>query len=173
MIKYSIALVVEGDDFQESEDENGESKKDYVGITEGRRQAVTYLAQKAALSVDGAETEVEVIDRPFNIAGMGAVTDAMAMRAAAESRAWTSDLMGKVGLLVAFVLAFFLLRHLMKNATIIPGDEEESEDVKEIPAATLEDMRRQEVAAEISQLSMDDPQAIAALLRSWMSEEED
>ncbi|MCF6284144.1 MAG: hypothetical protein L3K26_03005, partial [Candidatus Hydrogenedentes bacterium] len=75
--------------------------------------------------------------------------------------------------LLLIIVGFLVVRRLLKNSTVIPAAEHEEEEVKEIPAATLEDMRRQEVAAEISQLSMDDPEAVAALLRSWMTAEEE
>ncbi len=172
VIKYKIALVVQGDETREVENENGELKKEYVGLTEGLRTTLTALAQNA-VSVEGAETEVSIVDHPFNIAGLGLVSDAIASREAAASRAFSSNMISMGVQLLMIIIGFLGIRKLLRNSTIIPGDEKPEEEAREIPAATLEDMRRQEVSSEISQLSMDDPEAVAALLRSWMSADED
>ena len=58
----------------------------------------------------------------------------------------------------------------MKRALVLPAAEEE--EVVEIPEATKEDMRRMEVASEVDRLSQNEPENVAALLRSWMGEEE-
>ena len=71
------------------------------------------------------------------------------------------------------ILGFFLVRMFLRRAIAVPAVAEEEEGVAEIPEATREDMRRQEVANEIAQLAMDEPDTIAMLLRSWLSEEED
>lgn len=172
VLKYKIALVVQGDDTREVENETGEPTQEYVGITESLRGALTALAE-SAVSIDGVETEVSIVDHPFNIAGLGVVSEAIASREAAEYRAWTGNLVSMGIQLFLILVGLFAISRLLRNSIIIPGTEEDEEEVREIPAATLEDMRRQEVAAEISQLSMDDPEAVAALLRSWMTVDED
>lgn len=68
------------------------------------------------------------------------------------------------------VIAFILIRVFMSRALSVPTIEEE--EVVEIPEATKEDMRRMEIASEVERLSREEPEAVAALLRSWMSEED-
>jgi len=173
VVKYKIALVVQGDDMREVEGEDGEAGPVYAGITDSLRNALTALAQ-SAVSLEGVETEVSIVDHPFSIAGLGVVGDAIATREAAERREWTGNMVSMGLQLLLILIGLFAISRLLRNSIIIPGAEEEvEEEVREVPAATLEDMRRQEVAAEIAQLSMDDPQAVAALLRSWMVIEED
>lgn len=173
VVKYSVALVVQGDDVQRETDADGNVVNEtYVGITEKLRTACEQLAQSAVLLENGTP-EISIIDHPFQTAGVAAVNAALEGQVMAEQMAMRQNWYLSLGLLLAIIVAFFILRSLMKKAVVFPQDEKPEEKVREIPAATLEDMRRQEVAAEISQLSMEDPEAVAALLRSWMSQEED
>lgn len=172
VVKYSVALVVQGDNVQRETDADGKVVETYNGITEKLKSACQQLAQSAVL-VENGQAEVNIIDHPFQTAGVAAVNAAIENRAATEQMAMRQDWYTALGLFAMIVIALFIVRSMLKKAIIWPQDEKPEEKVKEIPAATLEDMRRQEVAAEISQLSLEDPEAIAALLRSWMSMDED
>ncbi len=172
VVKYKIALIVQGDKTLDVEGEDGTITQEYDGITDRLMRALTAVTE-SAVSIEGVDTEVEILDHPFNIAGLGLVSEAIASREASEQRAWSNNLISMGVQLLLIIVGFLVVRRLLKNSTVIPAAEHEEEEVKEIPAATLEDMRRQEVAAEISQLSMDDPEAVAALLRSWMTAEEE
>jgi flagellar biosynthesis/type III secretory pathway M-ring protein FliF/YscJ len=116
---------------------------------------------------------VSIIDHNFETAGVAALDEVIRSRAESEQMAMRQNWYLTAGLLIAFVVALFLIRSMLNKAIVWPQDEKPEERVKDIPEATLEDMRRQEVAAEIAQLSMQDPEAVAALLRSWMSQDED
>jgi len=66
------------------------------------------------------------------------------------------------------------VRRFLRRAIVRPEEEiEEEEEVKEIPEATREDLRRQEVAAAVRNLAMEEPEMVAALMRSWLAEEEE
>lgn len=71
---------------------------------------------------------------------------------------------------VMMALVFILLRVFMRRAMVLPTVEEE--ETVELPEATREDLRRMEVASEVERLSREEPEAVAALLRSWMSQED-
>ncbi len=173
VVRYKIAMVVHGDQTEDVEGEDGTPQKIYAGISDDLRAALTALAQ-SAVSIDGVETEVDILDHEFADAGiLGGMGSTVTEGQIAQGLLSTERLPWLVGQVLAILIGFLLIRRFLKNAIIVPGDEEEEEEVKEIPAATLEDMRRQEVSAEISQLSMDDPEAVAALLRSWMMTDED
>jgi len=172
VVKYSVALVVKGDDLGEETDADGNAVVTYNGITDKLRDACQQLAQSAVALEEGV-AEVSVIDHDFQNAGTSIVDSSIRDRVATEQMAMRQSWYMTALLLAGCVLAFFIIRSMLKKAIIWPQDEKPEERVKEIPEATLEDMRRQEVAAEISQLSMQDPEAVAALLRSWMSQDED
>lgn len=172
VVEYKVALVVQGDDIQKTTDADGNETEDYIGLKANTRQLLEAIAQSAAAS-ENANAEVQVFDYPFTMAGVTPVTAAIASREASEMRAQRQTWYVTIGLLVLIAFAFLTMKRLLNKSIIHPSDEKKEEEVREIPEATLEDMRRQEVAAEIAQLSLDDPDAVAALLRSWMSEEED
>jgi flagellar M-ring protein FliF len=173
VVKFAVALVVQGDDVQRETDADGKVVSEtYNGITEKLKNACEQLAQSAVM-VENGTAQVSIIDHPFQTAGVAAVNQAIETRAATEQMAMRQDWYTAIGLFLLIVIALFIVRSMLKKAIIWPHDEKPEEKVKDIPAATLEDMRRQEVAAEISQLSLEDPEAIAALLRSWMSQDED
>ncbi len=173
VVRYKIAMVVHGDQTEDVEGEDGTPQKVYAGISDDLKAALTALAQ-SAVSIEGVETEVNILDHDYVTAGL------LPGNGGHDPE---SEVMGGLSLLdrmptlaiqfVLILIGFFFIRYFLKNSIIVPGDEHVEEEVKEIPAATLEDMRRQEVSAEISQLSMDDPEAVAALLRSWMMTDED
>ena len=166
-------MVVQGDDVTEETDADGNvTSGQYNGMTEEFRTRLQQVAQ-SAVAMEGDAVSINIVDHNFETAGVAAINQAMETRAATEQMAMNQKWYMSAGLIALIIVSFFILRSMFKKSVIWPQDEKPEEKVKEIPAATLEDMRRQEVAAEISQLSMEDPEAIAALLRSWMSEDED
>lgn len=173
MVKYKIAMVVHGDQTEDVEGEDGAPQKIYAGISDDLKAALTALAQ-SAVSIEGVETEVDILDHEFaNLAGLGGLGGLAPENGVVGSLSLLDRMPTLAIQFVLILIGFFFIRYFLKNSIIVPGDEEVVEEVKEIPAATLEDMRRQEVSAEIAQLSMDDPEAVAALLRSWMMTEEE
>lgn len=172
VVKYKVALVIQGDEVETTTDADGNEVENYVGLKEKTRLACLGIAQSAVAS-ENAEAEVEVFDHEFTAAGVTAVTAAIASREATEMRAQRQNLYVTIGLIALILLGFLAVKRAFKNSIIHPSDEKKEEVVREIPEATKEDMRRQEVAAEIAQLSLNDPEAVAALLRSWMSEDEE
>jgi len=174
VVRYKVALVVQGDEYQTVQNADGEDEQEYVGLKENTRQACLAMAQSAVAAEDAdAETIVTIVDHSFETASMSAVSAALASRDAAVLREGRDQWMNTGVLVVVLLVLVFLLRSVFKKLVIQPAEEKKEEEVREIPEATLEDMRRQEVAAEIAQLSLDDPEAVAALLRSWMSQNED
>lgn len=111
--------------------------------------------------------DVKVMNHPFQTALLaGAAQPATGLPATGflQSRILVTSLQ-----LLAAIVAFFALRFFMRRALVQPS--EEAEELVELPEASREDTRRSEVASEIERLAREDPNSVAALLRSWMSQE--
>ncbi|HEO70588.1 MAG TPA: hypothetical protein ENN80_04945 [Candidatus Hydrogenedentes bacterium] len=74
--------------------------------------------------------------------------------------------------IVLIVLGFVLARRFLRRATMVEV-EEESEEAREMAHASPEDRRRREVADEVERLATEQPDTVAALLRSWMAEDKE
>lgn len=171
VVRYKVALVVQGES-ETVTDEAGNQTSQYTGLDERTRLACLSIAQSAVAS-ENAEADVQITDHPYVSAGVTAVAAALQHREASEIRADRQRWINAALLLAAIFAGLFLVRWALNKSIIYPSDERMEQPVKEIPEATLEDMRRQEVAADIARLSMEDPEAVAALLRSWMMEEDE
>jgi flagellar biosynthesis/type III secretory pathway M-ring protein FliF/YscJ len=171
VVKYIVSLVVEGA-YESATDPEGNATRTYVGLPEADRSKFEAIA-KAAVGEGRMPTEVTINDHPFDIAQLGAAEQAMeeatttAWRAMVATYAWTAMQ------IVLILLGFLMVRFLLRRAIAQPVEDEDIEEVEEVPAATREDMRRHEVSTEIARLAREEPDSIAALLRSWMLQEEE
>jgi flagellar M-ring protein FliF len=171
VVKYIVSLVVEGA-YESATDPEGNATRTYVGLAEADRSKYEAIA-KAAVGEGRMPTEVTINDHPFDIAQLGAAEQAMeeatttAWRAMVATYAWTAMQ------IVLILLGFLMVRFLLRRAIAQPVEDEDIEEVEEVPAATREDMRRHEVSTEIARLAREEPDSIAALLRSWMLQEEE
>lgn len=170
VVKYNVALLVEGD-YENVTAADGTVTREYRGLPDEQRQALESLVRSA---VDSGESppEVTVQDMQFQVEGLAETQATIAE--AARSENWERILQGlrTGGQVLLIIVGFFLVRRMLRRA-IQPPPEEEPEEMVEIPEATREDLRRQEVSQEITHLAGRDPDAVAALLRSWMTEDED
>jgi flagellar biosynthesis/type III secretory pathway M-ring protein FliF/YscJ len=113
---------------------------------------------------------ITVHDHPFKIDRLAAVRDTFEAIEAAKTRDVMLEWGGWAARALAIVAGFLLVRWFLRRAMVLPPEEEE--EVVEIPAATAEDLRRREVATEVERMSHEEPEVVAALLRSWLSEKE-
>lgn len=168
VLKYMVTLIVEGN-YKTTTDAEGKEVREYVPLTEAERQKYEKLAL-AAVGEGETPTEVTVYDQPFAIGQLTAAEESVQMATQWEQR----ELWGQriwLGVQILLVLAaFFALRSILTRAMVKPVEEEAP---IEIPTATSEDLRRQQVAQEIQTLSVKEPESVAALLRTWMTEEEE
>ncbi|MEK7795682.1 MAG: flagellar basal-body MS-ring/collar protein FliF [Candidatus Hydrogenedentota bacterium] len=111
--------------------------------------------------------DVKVLNHPFQTAALVAAVQT-ATAAPATGLLQTRMLVTSLQVLAAIV-AFFALRFFMRRALVQPS--EEAEEMVELPEASREDTRRAEIASEIERLAREDPNSVAALLRSWMAQE--
>lgn len=171
VVKYLVTLVIEGD-YEESADEQGNKTRKYVGLTEERKKTYTDLAM-AAVGEGQTPTEVIIHDHPFAIEELGAAKEAIGSYSSALLRDRVGEWVWSAVQILAIIVGFFMLRIFLRRAIQVPGEEVEEEGPIELPEATREDMRRQEVAREVARLSVDEPEMVAALLRSWIVKEEE
>ncbi len=171
VVKYIVTMAVEGD-YEEAAaaEDGGEAARTYLGLSEARRQMLSDIA-KAAVGEGLEETEVTVHDMQFEIA---APADDVAARQAAEQRVWMMGMVWNAAQILLIILGFFLVRVFLRSIIEYPVEDlEEEEEVKEIPEATKENMRREQVASQLARMAQEDPEMVATLLRTWLSEEED
>lgn len=164
---FRVAAFIQGH-YTTPTDESGEATGEpvYEGLTaEEISQYQGFIANAVGEGVQASD--VQVYDHPFKIDGLAAPQ----VVAALVGLPWYQRDVVRWGIQVAAILAmFFTVRLFMRRALVLPTVEEE--EVVEIPEASPEVMRRMEVAAEVERLSREEPENVAALLRSWMAEEE-
>ena len=156
-----VAAFIEGD--TEVDDEG---VRTYIGLTDDQiSDFQSFIANTVGEGVIAADVVVKHL--AFDITGIAAAQVA----ALPAGVAWYQNRVVQLFMQGILILgAFIILRIFMKRALVIPSVEEE--EAVEIPEATREDMRRMDVAAEVDRLSLNEPENVAALLRSWMGEEE-
>ncbi len=166
VVKFVVAMVIEGD-YKESKDDQGNTTRQYTGLTEERKQMFMDLA-KAAVGEGEIPTEVTVLDHPFKIDELTAVTGSVASAQGEQRWVQAMHWVWVVLEVVALLVGFLFIRRLLGRAIAVPEAAEEEAAV--LPEATREDLRRQEVAGEVTRLSEREPEVVAALLRTWIAE---
>jgi flagellar biosynthesis/type III secretory pathway M-ring protein FliF/YscJ len=70
------------------------------------------------------------------------------------------------------VFLFVLARRFLMRAVITPAaDEPVASPSRPLPSP--EDLQREQISTEVARLSQEDPEAVVALLRTWMAQDED
>jgi len=165
-----VTAIVEGT-YQDEVDANGEKtgERTYVPPTSDKIDTYTELV---AAAVGVTDDNIEVRDHPFNLEQLAAATTAFDR---VETAAWQGTLLQwgeylwKTLLIVA---AFFILRYFVLRASV-DQDKVREEIHLEIQRATPEERRRKEIAQEVERVSEEQPEAVASLLRTWLSESEE
>lgn len=162
--KVTVAAFIEGN-YQQPAEGEAAAEPVYAGLTP--QEIARYKEIIENVVGEGDEpTVVAVYDQAFEtgpLAGAPAVAGPSMLSLEAPWFQWTWRIA-----LVA--LMFLVIRSLMRRALVLPAAEEE--EVVEIPEASPAERRRQEIAAEVERLSQQEPQTVAALLRTWMGQED-
>ncbi len=168
VVKFQVGAIIQGD--YEGEDADGNPI--YAGLSPEKRKSFEEMIR--AIVGEGSEaTEVVIGDQDLLAGGwrLAAATEGVS---AAEARdrmqSWIWTGVQVLLIILGFLMVRILLRRVIASPELIS---EEEEEVAEIPEATREDMRRQNVSSEITDLAVNEPEVVAALLRSWMTEDED
>lgn len=170
IVGYKVAVVLEGDyEPVVGDDGVATGEMDYVPLTE---EALETWRQFVANSVGVGVTieDVTLTQQPFKVNQLRATKEAMAQVSA--SSWWQADWLGNLVKLILLIAMIFVLRHVLIRMFAVRSGRDEDPSI-ELPKATPEELRRQEVLADVERVSRDEPQAVAALLRTWMSESEE
>lgn len=173
--RYIVSALIEGD-VKKTKDANGNETSEYTGLTPERKKVYEdYI--RAAVGEGDTETEITVNDQPFDLAKL---TEATTAFQAIEGAKRTDQMIqygtdaGKVLLVFA---GFLLVRRFLRRAIVMPVEEAIPEPPREEVVGlaigpNAEDRRREEIAAEVTRLSETEPDSVAAVIRSWLSQEE-
>lgn len=170
VIKYVVSAIIEGETTKTT-GQDGQETTQYAGLTPEKKKM---FEQHIAAAVGDGETPtvVTVSDHPFEI---GKLTEARTAFEAIERANFSEKVLEYLAMLskIALIVAlFWMVRRLLRRAIITPI-EEEPERVRERAEASPEDLRREEIAQEVSRMSQDNPEAVAALLRAWISQDQE
>jgi len=164
-----VTAIVEGR-YNDEVGADGKTTGNKVYAERTKKELDTY--KRLVASACGIEeTKVEVRDHPFEVAKLAAATSAFeAVQTASFLSNWQDSisLILKIG---AVLVAFLIVRRLLLRASI-PVEPEEETVRFEMPTAGPEEVRKREIAGEVQRVSQEQPEAVAALLRTWLSERE-
>ena len=162
--------IVEGK-YQDEMDASGKAtgKKTYAPPT---KQELDMYKNLVASAVGTIGEKVKISDHPFNIEQLAAATPAAASAPAPRAFAIGSTQIDGILKVIGIALLFFIVRFLAIRATVHREGKEEEVEI-ELPKASPEELRKREMAAEVERVSMEQPEAVASLLRTWLSETEE
>ena len=180
----SASAYVEAKRVKEFDDEGnptGEYTYEKYSDDEVKSFKVT-IATNIGRGISEDDVEVTALDYPLDsimvasAGGMGTVPDSGMLGK-------VTDVMGPIDfnnvigwvLRIAFVgIAFILLRRTFKGSVQeeLPEEEEVAASTTLENALSPEAARKQEIAEEVGNISQQEPEAVAALLRTWLTEDE-
>ncbi len=174
VVQYMVTVAAEGK-HESAPDPNDNTKTvdQYVPLTTEQISTIESVA-KAAVGDGEMPTTVKVQDWQRPAIPKETVAQIEEMKAS-KSREGMQQMGWTIAQIVGIILGFFLIRMFLLRAIERPGEEEEEEDTTplELTEATREDVRRERVAEQVIQLAETEPDLMAQLLRTWLSEEED
>ncbi len=171
---YSVSVVVEGGyetaAAADGADPNAPPERTYVPRT-AEEKTKSRSSVAAAVGPEVSPESVQIFDHPFSIDKIGEVETAFNAAQAEMPRINLQELGINLGKALLVVLGFLVVRSLLKRAVVDVGPV--IEERIEMPTVPPEELRKRQVAAEVERMSKESPEAIAAILRSWMNEAED
>jgi flagellar M-ring protein FliF len=166
--RYRVSAFIEGN-YEPEMGEDGEPTGDQAYVPLSDEEITRYQDFiAAAVGVGVTAGDISVFDHPFELERL-ADARTPATEALPGTLAGRVVQFGEIAAKLALILVGFWLVRRLLNRAIVPMREMQ---VGEVPEATPEDRRRQEIADEVERLSREQPDTVAALLRTWMSEEE-
>jgi len=167
--KFLVTVIVEGD-YQESQNEQGNKTRNYIGLSEDRKKMYQDFVM-SAVGEGEVPTEVLVYDQPFGISELE--TGIPKVEAVPfQWKTWITPITIIIQLFVILIV-FLLLRSFLRSTVVEKKEIEEEVEPIELSGLSKEDMRRQEVAREVVRVSIEEPETAAALIRSWLAEGEE
>ncbi|MCX5770932.1 MAG: hypothetical protein NTZ09_11760, partial [Candidatus Hydrogenedentes bacterium] len=168
--KYIVSAIIEGET-RKATDAEGAETTEYIGLTPEKKDMYEQYIL-AAVGSGEEETEITINDQPFTITNLG---EARVAFQEIERVKLVETLMNygvNAAKIALIVLVFVVGRRFLRRAVVMPVEEEEDRSY-ERAQATPEDVRRDQINEEVARMSQENPDAVAALLRTWLAEEED
>lgn len=161
--------IVEGR-YEDELDASGAStgKKNYVPR---KKEELAMYKSLVATAVGISEDKVKISDHPFELQKLAAATPVVAPAPTGSFSVGTLQIDGILKI-VGVLLLFFLVRFLAIRATVRKDRMDEDISI-ELPQASPEELRKREIATEVERVSQEQPEAVASLLRTWLSETEE
>ena len=160
--------IVEGK-YEDELDASGAAtgKKNYVPR---KKEELEMYKNLVASAVGTTGDKVKISDHPFELQQLAAATPA----AQAAPRPFAVGALDVNGILkvIAVALLFFIVRFLAIRATVHKDRMDEAVEI-DLPKASPEELRKREIATEVERVSQEQPEAVASLLRTWLSETEE
>lgn len=170
--RYRVSAIIEGD-YEKKTDAEGKETMTYANLKPETKKKYEDFIQGA---VGNAEQppEISVSDLPFKVDQV-ATQVATAEAQAAQSRGMMVEYGTKGFQILAVIVCLLVVRSLLRRGVVVPEEEEEEAVAR---AASLlepseEELERQKLMDEVARLTLEEPDTVAALLRSWMAEDED
>jgi len=169
--QFLVSAIIEGET-KKTQGADGKETEEYVGLTPEKKKIYEdYIA--AAVGSGETPTKITVNDQAFTIGKLGEARETFR---AIEGAKWIDTIMqwaSRVVQATLIVLLFFLARRFLLRAIVKPVEESEEAVSLEPALPSPEDLRREQVSGEVARLSTENPEAIVALLRTWMAQEEE
>ncbi len=172
VLQYKVSAIIDWTR-QPELDEEGQPTGEYTyGPPEEDELDGLRLFIANAVGPDVQPDDVHVIAQALDIDILRDVRETFGLleRAAMWSE-WTRFVFDVLRILL--VLGGFYLAYRWLMSIIVSEGEEEEEEVAAAPAPSKEELRKREIAQEVEKLSTEEPDAVASLLRSWMTEGEE
>ncbi|GMV99645.1 MAG: hypothetical protein AMXMBFR84_07840 [Candidatus Hydrogenedentota bacterium] len=167
----SAAVLVEAGRFEDVLGEDGEpsGEKNYVP---GDPVRLDDLKLVAANALNLPLEQVEIRDQVLNPVELQA---AAATFEQFEQAAWRDQLMEigtLLGKIILVAIGFLLVRRFLLRSIRTGEEFSEQEVTIDVPRASPAELRKMEIATEVERVAKEQPEQVAALLRTWMSEPE-
>ena len=161
--KFIVSAIIEGNYGELADGEEGSLP--YIPLTQEEILNFTQIISNA-VGEGKLPTEVVVFDQAFNLNQMVVASAVPGVSSSLFQSRWLTTVLQ--GFLV--LAAFLVIRLFMRRAMVLPTLEEQ--ETVEIPELSPDEQRRHDMAAEVERLSQEEPETVAALLRTWMAMEE-
>src|SRR5690606_29453515 len=123
----------------------------------------------AAAVPNVAEDAVNVFDQPISMDSLAVAQQAFNDVERARTWGMIMEALRALAPILLLVVGLFVIRHFLLRITEVPPEPDEEVPITELSPA---EARRQEVASQVERMTRESPEAMAAVLRTWMSEEE-
>lgn len=163
--KYLVSAFIEGTYVTDDGADGGTAgEPTYQPLTDEQIQEYeTFIVSAVG---DGSEpTQIVVYDHPFRLDRIAAAQAVGPGPVPIMER----PMVRFATQFAAMIVMLLMIRLFMRRAMVLPVMEDE--ELVELPEVSASELRRQEIAAEVERLSQEEPETVAALLRTWIAED--